>query len=76
MSVEYKFENPDDYFLLKVDRLVDSCLEDANLRKSYVEILRINKNALNKINAKRGSIAFVKSLIGKIDYLLKLEEGE
>lgn len=75
MSVEYNFEDPDDYFLVEVDRLVEDCLYDKSARKANIEILKINRNSLRQIT-RRGRVMFAENLISKIDYLLKLEEGK
>lgn len=75
MSVEYKFELPDDYFLLRVDKLVEECLYNHNTLLRNIEILKINRNSLSKIS-RSGRETFAKNLVSKIDYLLEKEEDK
>jgi hypothetical protein len=75
MSVEYKFENPDDYFLLRVEERIEDSLSDPELRKHYIEILKIDQDSLKHVSM-AGRVRFAANLIDKIDYLIKLEEGE
>lgn len=75
MSVMYNFEKPNDYFLVDVHKRISKALADRNYRQRYIEVFKIDKKSLSKIVSKNSKV-FADDLILKIDYLLKLEEGD
>mgnify|MGYP001000651688 FL=1 len=71
MSVEYKFENPDDLLFVEINKRVNKALEKVKNSEKDIEILKIDKESLSGYN-NRGSSYLARNLILKIDYLIRI----